>query len=124
LADVFAKIIRGAGYEVDVFTNSMLALEKIGSQHSIYSLVLTGWRMRGMDGIELALHLSKIDPGIKIIVISHYYPGDPIYDHFAQNGLFQNGYIFWEGFKFEHLSMPFDSAKLLEVVNNKIKNGK
>jgi DNA-binding NtrC family response regulator len=116
-------MIRGGGYEVDVFTNSVLASEKISSQHSIYSLVLTGWRMRGMDGIELGEQLSKIDPGIKIIVISHYYPGDPIYDHFAQNGLFQNGYIFWEGFKFEHLSMPVIPSELLEMINRKIKYG-
>jgi DNA-binding NtrC family response regulator len=119
LADVFAKVIRGGGYEVDVFTNSTHASDKIGSQHSIYSLVLTGWRMPGLNGIELAMYLSKTDPGIKIIVISPLHPTDPIYDHFIQNG-----YIFVGGVKFEHISMPITGAELLAIINNKIKNGK
>ena len=97
MADVFAEAIRGEGYKVDVFTNPLLASEKIGSQHSIYSLVLTGWRMRGLSGIELVLYLSKLDPGIKIILISplsseeaYYMMGDVKFDHISMPSLRHN----------------------------------
>jgi DNA-binding NtrC family response regulator len=110
LADIFAKIIRETGFEVDVFTSSRVASEKIGSEHSIYSLVVTGWRMRGITGPELGYNLSKLDPGIKIILISAYD--------------FEMEYYKIGDFKFQHFRMPVDSATLLEVVNNKIKNGK
>lgn len=88
----------------------MFASEKIGSQHSIYSLVLTDWRMPGLTGIELALYLSKIDPGIKIILISALSSDE--------------AYYLMGDVKFDHISMPVTTPKLLEVINNKIKNGK
>lgn len=110
MADVFAEAIRGEGYEVDVFTNPMLASEKIGSQHSIYSLVLTGWRMRGLTGNEMALYLSKLDLGIKIFLIS------PLSS--------EEAYYMMGDVKFDHISMPVTTPKLLEVIDNKIKNGK
>ena len=112
MADVFAETIRREGYEVDVFTNPLLASEKIGSQHSIYSLVLIGWRMPRLTGPELALDLSKIDPRIKIILFS------------ALNSQTANDYLDYIkrtfNVKFDHFSLPIGS-ELLEIINNKIK---
>ena len=66
--------------------------------------------MRSLTGIELALYLSKLDPGIKIILIS------------ALGS--EEAYCFMGDVKFDHISMPVTMPKLLEVINNKIKNGK
>ena len=115
MAKGFAEVIRGGGYEVDVFTNPILASEKIGLEHSIYSLVLIGWRMPRLTGPELALDLSKIDPRIKIILFS------------ALDSQTANSYLDFMtrtfNVKFDHFSMPIGS-ELLEIINNKIKNGK
>ena len=111
-------MIRGGGYEVDVFTNSVLASEKISSQHSIFLLVLTAWRMRGLSGIDLGEQLSKIDPEIKIILIS---PNDRVY---AQSILGNPQTInILGGVKLDHISMPVASSELLEMINRKIKYG-
>lgn len=104
LADLLAEIIRGGGYEVDVFTNSLLASEIIGSQHAIYSLVLTSWRMPSLSGRDLGMRLSKIDPGIKIILILALDAGFSC--------------------EFDHIIMPVTPSELIETINNKIKNGK
>lgn len=99
-----AEAIRDAGYEVDLFTKPILALKKIGSRHSVYLLAVIGWRMPRLSGYELALHLSKIDPEIKIVLFSALPYGIDI--------------------EFDHLSMPFSNSELLETIYDKIKYGK
>ena len=116
MAKLYAEIIRGGGYEVGVFRDPMLASEKIGSQHSVYLLVLIGWRMPRLTGPELALDLSKIDPGIKIILFSALDSGDP-----------NKHLIKWHinfNVKFDHIYMVVSGPELLEIINNKIKYGK
>jgi DNA-binding NtrC family response regulator len=110
-ADILAEDIRGGGYEVDLFTDPVVAKEKIGSQHTIYSLVLTGWRMPRLSGTDMALDLYKIDPGIKIIVFSAFDVGTAEF-----NRIFD--------YKFDHMLMPFSTSELLERINNKINNVK
>jgi DNA-binding NtrC family response regulator len=114
LADCYAEIIRGGGYEVDVFTDPVLASEKIGSQHSIYLLAVIGWRMPRLTGPELALDLYKIDPGIKIILFSAWDLANHALDHLART----------DNVRFDHFYMLVTSAELLEMINNKIKYGK
>jgi DNA-binding NtrC family response regulator len=115
VAKGYAEMIRRGGYEVDVFTDPMLASEKIGSQHSIYLLVLIGWRMPRLTGPELALNLSKIDPAIKITLFS------------ALDGRMANDYLDFitrtYNVKFDHFYMAVDTSDLLEIINNKIKHG-
>ena len=114
VANAFAMSIRRGGYEVDVFTEPFLALEKIGSQHSIYLLALIGWRMPRLTGPYLALGLNKIDPGIKIILFSAW---DFAYSYLDQIARTYN-------VKFDHFRMPIGSEELLEMINNKIKYDK
>jgi DNA-binding NtrC family response regulator len=105
VANSYAEILRSGGYEVDVFTDSLLASEKIGSQHSIYSLLVIGWRMPRLSGYELARLVSKIDPEIKIILFSALDSTDLTIE-------------------FDHFSMPVTQSELLEMINNKIKYDK
>ena len=116
MAKSYAEMIRGGGFEdVDVFTNPVLALEEIGSRHSVYLLVLIGWRMPRLTGPDLGLKLFKIDPEIKIILFS------------ALFGQEANHYLDFiartENVKFDHFYMVVSTAELLEMVNNKIKYG-
>jgi len=108
-----AEAIRDAGYEVDLFTKPILALEEIGSRHSVYLLVLIGLRMPRLSGIELALKLYKLDPEIKIILFSALELSRAL-DFIART----------DNVKFDHLTMPFSTSELLETIYNKIKNGK
>lgn len=112
VANCYAEIIRGGGYEVNVFTDPVLASEKIGSQHSIYLLAVIGWRMPRLTGPELALDLSKIDPRIKVILFSGL--EGPNLDWI--NRTFN--------VKFDHFYMIVTSAELLDMINNKIKYDK
>lgn len=107
-----AEAIRDAGYEVDLFTKTIRALEKIGSRHSIYLLALIGWRMPRLSGIELALKLYKLDPEIRIILFSALDP------EMAQDGL--DFIARTDNVKFDHLSMPFLYSELLETISTKI----
>jgi DNA-binding NtrC family response regulator len=115
VANSFAEMIRKGGYDVGVFTDPMLASDKIGSQHSIYLLALIGWRMPRLTGPELALNLSKIDPGIKIILFSALY--GPIANDFLDS--VTRTY----NIKFDHFYMAVNGPVLLEIINDKIKYG-
>ena len=117
MANSYAEMLRGGGFEdVDVFTNPVLALEEIGSRHSVYLLVLIGWRMPRLTGPELGLELSKIDPVIKIILFSALFGPDLASDYL--DFITRNCNV-----KFDHFYMAVDSAELLEMINNKIKYG-
>ena len=93
----------------------MLALEEIGSRHSVYLLVLIGWRMPRLNGFELGLELSKIDPRIKIILFS------ALFGQMANDYLDAITRTF--NVKFDHFYMAVSTAELLEMINNKIKYG-
>jgi two-component system, cell cycle response regulator CpdR len=70
--------------DVDTFSNPFDALSNFKEKNGIstsqnndsgychYSLVLTDIRMPGMNGFELAMELQKIDPRIKIMLMSAF----------------------------------------------------
>ncbi len=69
--------------DVDTFSDPFDALSSYKEKNGIctgqnkdsgcyYSLVLTDIRMPGMNGFELAMELQKIDPQIKIILMSAF----------------------------------------------------
>jgi DNA-binding NtrC family response regulator len=92
----------------------LLALEKIGLQHSTYSVAVIGWRNPRLDGVGLAMELYKIDPGIEIILFSAFDLANRALEHIART----------YNVKFDHLSQPFEMSVLLKAINNKVKNGK
>ena len=106
LAYIFAKMIREAEHEVDEFTSSRVASEGISSEHVIYLLALSAWRMPGINGIDLALHLSKKDPGIKIIVISAIHPRVPCMITLFKMDLFKMDIFLWKALDSNILVCP------------------
>ena len=60
------------GHRVMVFSDPQLALKEFEIHHSDYDLVLTDIRMPLMSGIELALHVRRIDPEVRLMIMSAF----------------------------------------------------
>jgi CheY-like chemotaxis protein len=59
-------------FEVDIFNDPEKALAHFQQNRALYSLVLTDVRMPAMSGLELAGHMRRLNPTIKIIVMTAY----------------------------------------------------
>jgi CheY-like chemotaxis protein len=59
-------------FEVDGFTDPVAALAFFQENPSSFSLVLTDVRMPHMTGLELAQHLLRIRPDVKIMLMTAY----------------------------------------------------
>jgi DNA-binding NtrC family response regulator len=57
---------------ISVFTNPLLALEDIRQNSNDYSLVISDIKMPGLNGYDLARHISKIKPEIKVIFLTAF----------------------------------------------------
>lgn len=64
--------LKRCGFEVETFTNPYRALEYFKNNDSAFSLVLTDIRMPGMSGIELAKEIARLNPNIKIMLMTAY----------------------------------------------------
>jgi two-component SAPR family response regulator len=60
------------GHKVMIFSDPVLALKEFEVHHSDYRLVLTDIRMPSMSGIELALHVRRIDPDVRLMIMSAF----------------------------------------------------
>ena len=68
LSDVFNMVLEDGGYEVDCFTEPVLALKNFKT--GLYDLVILDIKMPEMDGFELHRQLKKIDNAIKICFLT------------------------------------------------------
>jgi DNA-binding response OmpR family regulator len=64
LSVVFNMVLKDGGYEVDCFTESVLALKNFKA--GFYDLVILDIKRPEMDGFELHRQLKKIDSAVKI----------------------------------------------------------
>jgi DNA-binding NtrC family response regulator len=60
------------GFDVQGFTNPLLALEYFKNNCNNIDIVLSDIRMPQMNGYELAKKISKLQNGIKIILMSAF----------------------------------------------------
>ncbi len=72
LLNMAEKIIERLGYNVISHTNSNDALEIFRDLPSQFDLVITDYRMPGMNGAELSREILKIDPDMPIIMCSGF----------------------------------------------------
>ena len=68
LSVVFNMVLEDGGYEVDCFTDPVLALKNFKT--GLYDLVILDIKMPEMDGFELHRQLKKIDSAVKICFLT------------------------------------------------------
>ncbi len=58
------------GYAVETFLNAGPALERLKEQ--AFDVVVTDYKMKGIDGMEVLRTVKKLYPGIKVIMITAF----------------------------------------------------
>ena len=61
-------VLEEAGYEIDTFTDSILALSKF--KPDFYDLIVLDIKMPNMDGFELCKRIKEIDNKIKVCFLT------------------------------------------------------
>jgi DNA-binding NtrC family response regulator len=70
VCDRLSMELERAGFEVEAYTESGQALQRISSQH--FDLVITDIKMRGPDGIEVMKFVKENHPSTRVIVITGF----------------------------------------------------
>ncbi|HYZ49950.1 MAG TPA: response regulator [Nitrososphaeraceae archaeon] len=60
------------GFKVSSFTDALMALDYFKANHKNCSLVLSDIRMPGINGYELVTQVKKINPKVKVVLISAF----------------------------------------------------
>ena len=66
------EVLTRYGYQVDIFTNGVQALQEFKRQPNKYDLVITDMTMPSMTGAELAQQIIEIQPGLPIILCTGF----------------------------------------------------
>ena len=109
LADTTAAILRHAGFETRIAYDGFVALEVAGSFRPDY--ILTDIMMPEMNGVELAIAITKMYPVTKILLFSGQAGISEILEQSKA-----------KGFEFPLLAKPVYPAKLIEGLR-KLKDG-
>jgi DNA-binding NtrC family response regulator len=70
IAGCAAKLFRRLGYQVQVFTNSRMALEAFHESPFLYDVLITDQIMPGLTGIALSEQILLIRPDLPVILCS------------------------------------------------------
>ena len=89
------------GYEVDTFTQSLEALHEI--QDTVYDIIITDLKMKGIDGMRFLQEAKKQHPTTEVIVITGFATLDTAKESF-QHGVF------------DFIAKPFKLSEIQEVV--------
>lgn len=76
IATIFAEVLRLKGFEVHSFINPLLALQDFVVNSDRYAMVISDVRMPRMSGFEFAMHVRRIKPGIKLILMTAFETND------------------------------------------------
>lgn len=66
------KMLENLGYKVTIKSDSISAIEEFRNDPVKYSLLITDQNMPKLTGTELASSMKKINPGLKVIIITGY----------------------------------------------------
>ena len=72
IARLAEQALSRRGFKVSSFTHALMALDHFKANHKSCSLVLPDIRMPGMNGYELVMHVKKINPKVKVILMSAF----------------------------------------------------
>jgi DNA-binding NtrC family response regulator len=109
LADTTAAILRRAGFNAKTAYEGFGALEATASFHPDY--LLTDIMMPGMNGVELAIAITRIHPATKILLFSGQAGISEILEESRA-----------KGYEFPLLAKPVHPSTLIKELNG-LKNG-
>ncbi|MEW6387457.1 MAG: response regulator [Thermodesulfobacteriota bacterium] len=89
------------GYEVDTFTQSIDAMQKI--QSTVYDIIITDLKMKGIDGMKFLQEAKKRAPETEVIVITGFATLETAKESF-QRGVF------------DFIAKPFKLSEIQQVV--------
>ena len=67
---VYKRALEMSGLIVSAFEDPLYALEEFKANYSKYDLIITDIRMPNMDGYMLTNQIKKINPNVKVIVVT------------------------------------------------------
>ena len=102
---MFKLALQDNGYNVNAFTNPIVALEHLLNNPNKYDLVISDYRMPYLNGCELGTKVKALNGNIKVILIS---ASDSIEDNNKLN--------------FELHRKPVTLQKLLDIVKVSLYN--
>ena len=70
VCDMARIILQNEGYEVDTFTDSVLALAAIRNKR--YDLVVTDLKMENVSGMDILREVNQLYPDTKVIMLTAY----------------------------------------------------
>lgn len=74
-ASIFSMSLEDGGFEVDAFTDPLLALSKFKSDHKKYDLLILDIKMPEMNGFELYEEIRRIDNKVKTCFLTAFGEG-------------------------------------------------
>lgn len=101
------EVFGNEGYEMFQAPNGKLALEIVRQQSP--DLMLLDMKIPGMDGLDILKHVKKMDPDIKVIMMTAYGELDLIKEAIDYGAL-------------THFTKPFDIDELRDAVNRQLKS--
>lgn len=90
-----------AGYEVEAFTDSNLALSRIEQKR--FDIVITDLKMEGTDGMKLLARVKEIWPDTGVIVITGFATSETAKESFRKGA-------------FDFVAKPFKLSEILGTV--------
>ena len=100
-------VLEENGFQVDTFTDPLLALENFRKEAGMYDLLMLDIKMPNMNGFELYKQIKKIDDKVKVCFLT---AGEMDYEQFRKElfpALDKNCYI----------QKPIDTEMLIRRLN-------
>lgn len=101
--EIYTMILEDDGYEVTTAQSGEQALRF--ARENQFDLVLTDYKMTGMDGLTLLSELLRLDPSIIMVMMTAHGSVESVKDALR-------------GGAFDYLEKPIDRDQLLKVVQN------
>jgi len=76
IANSLKRFMIKSGFDAISFTDPLLALEHFTLLHNRYSVIITDLRMPGMSGLEFSNEIRKINPSVRVFLISAFDTSD------------------------------------------------
>jgi DNA-binding NtrC family response regulator len=101
LVNLFTEALQLNSFKVCGFTHPLEALNHVEKNPQDYGLVISDFKMPDMNGNELCTKLLKLNPDLKVILMSAYTD------------------IIYEKEKFYFINKPISITRLLKIINEK-----